>query len=160
MQGGRPCANFSLWAPEQLPLAELRERITALPATLSIVVLDACQSGAFSRAKGAERASDFSFNSVDRLNTTRIAVIASSNERELSQESEELKSNYFTHSAHLEVPTTLEGTVLLQALPSWSVLAEPHEARCVVMASNWIEVRSRGGPRSCPIGICDVAPSP
>jgi len=179
---------------EQLPLAELRERITGLPATLSIVVLDACQSGAFSRTKGAEHAADFSFNSVERLNTTGIAVIASSNERELSQESEELKSSYFTHhwlvglrgggdtnadgrvtlseayqyaynhtlantaqtsvgeqhatletnltgqddvalthpataSAHLEVPATLDGTVLLQALPSWSVLAELDKVR-------------------------------
>jgi hypothetical protein len=174
---------------EQLPLGELRERIEALPATLSIVVLDACQSGAFSRPKGAQQAADFSFNSVERLNAQGIAVVASSNERELSQESELLRSSYFTHhwlvglrgagdlnsdgrvtlseayqyaynhtlattaqsavgeqhatletnlrgqddvsltqpalaSARLRVPAPLEGRLLLQALPSWSVLAE------------------------------------
>jgi hypothetical protein len=174
---------------EQLPLAELRERITALPATLSIVVLDACQSGAFSRPKGAAPIGDFSFNSVERLSTSGIAVIASSNERELSQESDELKSSYFTHhwlvglrgagdsnadgrvtlseayhyayghtlagtaqtsvgeqhptletnltgqdeipltqpaaaSARLLVPEDFEGRLLLQIMPSWSVLAE------------------------------------
>jgi hypothetical protein len=82
---------------EELPLSELRARIVALPATLSILVLDACQSGAFSRVKGATRAADFSFNSVERLNTEGIAVIASSSGGELSQESEELRSGFFTH---------------------------------------------------------------
>lgn len=175
--------------PEQVPLGELRERIEALPATLSIVVLDACQSGAFSRPKGAQPAADFSFNSVERLNAAGIAVVASSNERELSQESELLRSSYFTHhwlvalrgagdhnhdgrvtlseayqyaynhtlattaesavgeqhatletnlrgqddvpltqpalaSSRLRVPPAFEGRVLVQALPSWSVLAE------------------------------------
>lgn len=175
--------------PEQVPLSELRERIESLPATLSIVVLDACQSGAFSRPKGAHQAADFSFNSVERLNAEGIAVVASSNERELSQESELLRSSYFTHhwlvalrgagdhnadgrvtlseayqyaynhtlantaesavgeqhatletnlrgqddvaltqpalaSSRLRVPSAFEGRVLVQALPSWSVLAE------------------------------------
>jgi hypothetical protein len=180
--------------PEQVPLSELRQRIVQLPATLSIVVLDACQSGAFSRTKGAEKTADFSFNSVERLNTAGIAVIASSNERELSQESDELRSSYFTHHwlvglrgagddnhdgrvtlseayqyaynhtlantaetaggeqhatletnlkgqdevpltqpsaarAKLLVPAQFEGRVLLQALPSWSVLAELDKAK-------------------------------
>ena len=83
--------------PAQLSLAALRKRVLALPATLSIVVLDACQSGAFSRIKGANRAADFSFNSVERLNTAGVAVIASSSGQELSQESDELQSGYFTH---------------------------------------------------------------
>ncbi|HET8932640.1 MAG TPA: caspase family protein, partial [Polyangiales bacterium] len=174
---------------EQVPLSELRERIESLPTTLSIVVLDACQSGAFSRPKGAVQATDFSFNSVERLNAAGIAVVASSNERELSQESELLRSSYFTHhwlvglrgagdhnrdgrvtlseayqyaynhtlantaesavgeqhatletnlrgqddvplthpaaaSSRLSVPAPHEGRVLVQALPSWSVLAE------------------------------------
>lgn len=82
---------------EQLPLSELRERITALPATLSIVVLDGCQSGAFSRVKGADKAADFSWNSIERLSAQGIAVVASSSALELSQESDELGSGYFTH---------------------------------------------------------------
>ncbi|HKP62676.1 MAG TPA: caspase family protein [Polyangiales bacterium] len=82
---------------QELPLSTLRDRLLGLPATLSIVVLDACQSGAFSRVKGAGPATDFSFNSVDRLNTAGIAVIASSSAEELSQESEFLRSSFFTH---------------------------------------------------------------
>jgi hypothetical protein len=52
---------------QELPLSELRARLQQLPATVSMVVLDACQSGAFSRVKGAGPAADFSFNSVERL---------------------------------------------------------------------------------------------
>jgi hypothetical protein len=82
---------------EELPLHELRERLLALPATVTIAALDACQSGAFSRIKGVESTADFSFNSVNRLTNAGIAVMASSSATELSQESEQLRSSYFTH---------------------------------------------------------------
>jgi hypothetical protein len=82
---------------EEVALAELREQILALPSTLTIVVIDACQSGAFSRIKGAAPTTDFSFNSVARLNTAGLAVMASSSATELSQESDQLASSYFTH---------------------------------------------------------------
>jgi hypothetical protein len=82
---------------EELPLAELRQQILGLPSTLTIVVIDACQSGAISRIKGAAPTSDFSFNSVARLNTAGLAVMASSTATELSQESDQLTSSYFTH---------------------------------------------------------------
>jgi hypothetical protein len=82
---------------EELALHELRERLLALPATVTIATLDACQSGAFSRIKGVEATADFSFNSVNRLTNAGIAVMASSSATELSQESEQLRSSYFTH---------------------------------------------------------------
>lgn len=82
---------------EELALGELRQKLFAIPATLTIVVLDACQSGAFSRIKGAAPAADFSFNSKQRLDASGIAVLASSSGSELSQESEQLRSSYFTH---------------------------------------------------------------
>lgn len=82
---------------DRIALSELRERILGLPATLSIVVLDACQSGSFSRAKGVSKAQDFSFNSVGELSTEGVAVIASSTGQELSQESDDLSSGHFTH---------------------------------------------------------------
>lgn len=80
-----------------VPLAELRERLLAVKTTLSVIVLDACQSGAFSRVKGATPAADFSFNSRQQLDASGVAVLASSSGSELSQESEQLKSSYFTH---------------------------------------------------------------
>jgi len=83
--------------PDELALGELRQRLFAIPATLTVVVLDACQSGAFSRIKGAQPAADFSFNSRQHLDASGIAVLASSSGSELSQESEQLRSSYFTH---------------------------------------------------------------
>jgi hypothetical protein len=81
----------------ELPLTELRERLFDVPAALMVVVLDACQSGAFSRIKGAQPAADFSYSSRQHLDATGVAVLASSSGSELSQESEQLKSSYFTH---------------------------------------------------------------
>lgn len=83
--------------PEELALGELRQRLFAIPATVTVVVLDACQSGAFSRIKGARPAADFSFNSRQHLDASGIAVLASSSGSELSQESVVLRSSYFTH---------------------------------------------------------------
>jgi hypothetical protein len=81
----------------ELSLAELREDLVAIDAGVTLVILDACQSGAFSAVKGIEPAADFSTSSIDRLTTTGIAVIASSTGTELSQESPELGGSYFTH---------------------------------------------------------------
>lgn len=82
---------------DQVLLTTLRERIDALPATLKVVILDACQSGAFSGIKGVEPAANFSYNSVARLDAAGVAVMASSSSTELSQESERLGASYFTH---------------------------------------------------------------
>jgi Caspase domain len=81
----------------ELPLEALRKELLALPSTLTVAVLDACQSGAFSGVKGAAPAADFSTSSVSNLNGEGIAVMASSTENELSQESSELGASYFTH---------------------------------------------------------------
>jgi hypothetical protein len=94
---GHAKANALSLGKDELALAELRARLLAVPATLTVVVLDACQSGAFSRTKGVEPAADFSFNSKSRLDAQGVAVLASSTGSELSQESDFLRSSYFTH---------------------------------------------------------------
>ncbi len=94
--GHARAGSFSLGG-EELAVATLREKLRQIPSTLTLVVLDACQSGQFARIKGVEAAADFSFNSVSRLTTKGIAVMASSSAQELSQESDELHSSYFTH---------------------------------------------------------------
>jgi hypothetical protein len=94
---GHAKANAVNLAGDDLPLATLRDRLTGLPTALTLVVLDACQSGAFARAKGAEPAASFTYNSVAKLTQKGLAVIASSSEKELSQESDELRGSYFTH---------------------------------------------------------------
>jgi len=60
---GHARANALELGAEALPLAALRDRLRAIPSTLTIAVLDACQSGVF----GAEPAADFSYNSVSHL---------------------------------------------------------------------------------------------
>ena len=94
---GHARANAVNLGGEELPLTALRERLASLPSALTIVVLDACQSGSFSRVKGAEPAADFTYNSVTGLTQKGLAVMASSTSQELSQESDELKASYFTH---------------------------------------------------------------
>lgn len=83
--------------PEELALADLRKRLTGMPATVTVAILDACQTGAISRVKGAAPAADFSYNSVNDLKTAGVAVMASSAASELSQEAATLRSSYFTH---------------------------------------------------------------
>jgi hypothetical protein len=94
---GHARAEAANLGDDVLPLGELRSALLALPATLKVVVLDACQSGAFSNVKGAAPAADFSFNSVRRLDTQGVAVLASSSGAELSQESAQLGASFFTH---------------------------------------------------------------
>jgi hypothetical protein len=94
--GHARAGSFSLGG-EELAVTALREKLRQVPSTLTLVVLDACQSGQFARIKGVEAAADFSYNSVSRLTTKGIAVMASSSAQELSQESDELRSSYFTH---------------------------------------------------------------
>jgi len=85
----------------ELPLSQLRQRLIQLPATVTIAILDACQTGAISHIKGAQPTADFSFNSVTDLNSAGLAVMASSSASELSQEADRLRGSYFTH--HLVV---------------------------------------------------------
>jgi hypothetical protein len=94
---GHARANAIHLGDEELALGELRTRILALPSTLTLVVLDACQSGGFSTVKGAEPSAEFSYNSVAQLQTSGVAVMASSSPTELSQESAALHGSYFTH---------------------------------------------------------------
>ncbi len=86
---------------DEVLLEEIRARLEKLPATVKIVILDACQTGAFSRIKGAEPSADFSHNSISTFNTSGMAVMASSTASELSQESDLLQGSFFTH--HLTV---------------------------------------------------------
>src|SRR4029079_2205134 len=94
--GHARAGSFSLGG-EELAVTALREKLRQIPSTLTLVVLDACQSGQFARIKGVEPAADFSYNSVSRLTTKGIAVMATSTAQELSQESDELHASYFTH---------------------------------------------------------------
>jgi hypothetical protein len=81
---------------ESVPLEALRERLETVGATLTVVVLDACQSGLVSDVKGVAATADFSTASVGSLASEGIAIIASSTDTELSQESTSVGGSFFT----------------------------------------------------------------
>lgn len=86
---------------EEVRLQELRGLLDAMAATVTLVVLDACQSGAISGVKGANPTPAFSVISSQELNAEGMVLMASSTASEFSQESDTLRGSYFTH--HLDV---------------------------------------------------------
>lgn len=75
---------------------EIRNRIDALNADVKIAVIDACGSGAITRAKGGVAVPAFM---VDESSDMKgYAFITSSTQDESSQESDRLKGSFFTHS--------------------------------------------------------------
>lgn len=75
---------------------EFRKRVDALNADVKIAVIDACGSGAITRAKGGVAVPAFM---VDQSSDMKgYAFITSSTQDESSQESDKLKGSFFTHS--------------------------------------------------------------
>ena len=73
----------------------LRDRLDQIPADVRIAVLDACSSGAFTRAKGGRARPAFL---VDESSDMRgHAFLTSSAETEAAQESDRIRASYFTH---------------------------------------------------------------
>jgi hypothetical protein len=81
-----------------LTLAELREAVTVLPAATRVLILDACQAGALTRAKGGKpgRGFDVGLGAAGEP-AQGLAVLASSAGSELAQESDDLGGSVFTH---------------------------------------------------------------
>ena len=74
---------------------KLRDRLDQMPADVRIAVLDACASGAFTRAKGGKARPAFL---VDESADMRGHVfLTSSAEAESAQESDRIQASYFTH---------------------------------------------------------------
>lgn len=75
---------------------EFRKRVDGLSADVKIAVIDACGSGAITRAKGGVAVPAFM---VDQSSDMKgYAFITSSTQDEASQESDKLKGSFFTHS--------------------------------------------------------------
>jgi hypothetical protein len=80
-----------------LPLLELKEAVTALPAAARILVLDACQAGVLTRAKGGQPGQGFEVTLAAARQPEGIAILASSTGSEMAQESDQLAGSVFTH---------------------------------------------------------------
>jgi hypothetical protein len=82
-----------------LSFAELKERALELPATARVLIVDACQSGVLTRAKGGQAAPSFEIGPAEQA-PRGMAILASSRGSEFAQESDELHSSFFTHHLH------------------------------------------------------------
>jgi len=81
----------------RLPIEELRGLVSGSPATMRILVVDACRSGAVTRVKGVRSAPEFAIRMEDRVEAEGTAMISSSTAGESSQESDRLRASFFSH---------------------------------------------------------------
>ncbi|MEP6652062.1 MAG: caspase family protein [Myxococcales bacterium] len=82
--------------PESFPLVALKAAVLALPAAARVIVVDACQAGAITRLKGGRPGVPFALGPEEPL-PRGLAILASSGDAELAQESDEIGSSFFTH---------------------------------------------------------------
>jgi len=80
---------------QRLTFRELRTALDEIPAVVRVAVVDSCASGALSRAKGGQLRPPFL---VDVSAQVRgHAILTSSSETEVSQESDRIRGSFFTH---------------------------------------------------------------
>jgi hypothetical protein len=84
-------------AGERLPVAEVQAQLATLGAELRVLLVDSCQSGAITRAKGASAAPAYAVSMVADPEVAGSIVIASSSSDEVAQESDRLQGSFFTH---------------------------------------------------------------
>ncbi|WP_375767786.1 hypothetical protein NR798_39880 [Archangium gephyra] len=79
-----------------LPLAELRDSARQAGARLSVLLVDACESGTLARRKGGSAGPEFAV-SLEQIPLHGQVVISSSGPGESSEEWDSLKGSLFTH---------------------------------------------------------------
>lgn len=85
-----------LLGQERYPYDELRRRLDGLPAEVRVAIVDACASGALTRAKGGVSRPPFLVDASNQLKGH--AFLTSASIDEAAQESERLKASVFTHA--------------------------------------------------------------
>lgn len=93
---------------EILPYAELRDRLAAITGGVSVLVLDACHSGALTQVKGARPAA-LDFEVPARPGADGLAILTSSSASEVAQESAALGGSFFTHHFTLGLRGAADG---------------------------------------------------
>src|SRR5207253_2498641 len=78
-----------------LDYGALRKAIEAVPADVRVAVLDSCASGAFARSKGGQFLPAFLSDASSQVRGQ--AILTSSSETEVAQESDRIGSSFFTH---------------------------------------------------------------
>ena len=80
---------------EKISYKDVRESLAGLETDVSIVILDSCASGAFTRIKGGKKKLPFLIDTA--YNMKGSAVLTSSSSDEVAQESDRIKGSFFTH---------------------------------------------------------------
>ncbi len=81
----------------ELALDQFELVIRAIPASLRILVIDACRSGELTRVKGVVPSESFEFRAEGELDSEGLAILTSSAAGEDAQESDRLEGGIFTH---------------------------------------------------------------
>jgi len=92
---GHSDEDYILLGNEKISYEDLRETINDTDADVRIAILDSCASGAFTRLKGGKKKLPFLLDTA--YDTKGYAVMTSSSSTEASQESDIIKSSFFTH---------------------------------------------------------------
>ncbi|UCC39035.1 MAG: caspase family protein [Candidatus Aminicenantes bacterium] len=92
---GHSDEDYILLGDEKISYKDFRETINNTAADVRIAILDSCASGAFTRLKGGKKRLPFLLDTA--YDTKGYAVMTSSSSTEASQESDLIKSSFFTH---------------------------------------------------------------
>jgi hypothetical protein len=92
---GHSDEDYILLDHEKISYENLRDTVNGIDADVRIAVLDSCASGAFTRNKGGKKRLPFLMDSA--YDMRGFAVMTSSSANEASQESDLIKSSFFTH---------------------------------------------------------------
>lgn len=82
----------------QLAIAEIAQLVRGSSANVRLLVLDACQSGALTRAKGGRVTAPFAIPQDPGLPGQGLALLTASAAHEDAQESDQLQGSFFTHA--------------------------------------------------------------
>jgi hypothetical protein len=80
-----------------LGIEQIKEMVKESSATVRILILDSCRSGALTKVKGFRRSDAFPIRVTHGLSGEGVVFITSSAVNEDSQESDLLKGSFFTH---------------------------------------------------------------
>ncbi|MBN2344096.1 MAG: caspase family protein [Deltaproteobacteria bacterium] len=81
----------------RLPFDQLRRFLEKSRIDVRLAFVDSCHSGKLIATKGAKRGPSFEIKVNDEISSAGYAIITSSSQNELSQESRELRGAFFTH---------------------------------------------------------------
>jgi hypothetical protein len=135
-----------------LPILEFKQLINEIPADTRVTIIDACRAGRInaSRSKGALHGPAFDISLARDLGPSGHVTLTSAGKNEIAQESDELRSSFFTHymlsGLRGAADSNLDGRVTLAEIYSYTyhhTLATSHGETAAVQHPE-IEMKLEG----------------